>query len=84
MLSRNQRSALAFSRPFVLKGYDHPQPAGTYTVETEEELLEGLSFAAWRRVSTTITLQSASPARLVQALFVEPAELAALHAADTR
>jgi hypothetical protein len=55
MLTRSRRTKLVFKRPFTLKGLDHPQPAGTYDVETEEELLEGLSFPAYRRVSTTIT-----------------------------
>ena len=34
------------------------QPAGTYTVETNEELLPGLSFPAYRRIATLIFLPS--------------------------
>lgn len=76
MLSRTQRSTLVFARPFILSGQNRRQPAGTYLVETEEELLEGLSFPAYRRVAMTITLQSASSGAMVQAISVQPADLA--------
>ena len=35
---------------------DGVQPPGTYTVETEEELIEGLSFPAYRRKATVMLL----------------------------
>ena len=38
------RRTVTFARPFSLRGIDGVRPAGTYTVETEEELIEGLSF----------------------------------------
>lgn len=82
MLTRTQRSLLVFARPFRLMGEPRRQPAGTYLVETEEELLEGLSFPAYRRVATTITLQSAPAGSLVQALNVDPGELARAHDVD--
>jgi hypothetical protein len=75
---------LLFRRPFPLKGFGGLQPAGTYVVETEEELLEGLSFPAYRRVSTTITLRPSRAGALVQVLPVDPRELAAAQAQDTR
>jgi hypothetical protein len=34
------------------------QPAGTHTVETDEELLPGLSFPAYRRIATLSFLRS--------------------------
>lgn len=82
MLTRSQRTTIVFRRPFVVKGIDRPQPAGTYDVETEEELLEGLSFPAYRRVSTTITPRARAPGALMQALLVDPAELEKAQAAD--
>lgn len=84
MLTRTQRSTLVFARPFSLKGEPRRQPAGTYLVETEEELLEGLSFPAYRRIATTITLLSAPKGALVQALGVDPDELARAHDVDCR
>ncbi|MBK1659934.1 hypothetical protein [Paracraurococcus ruber] len=82
MLTRNQRTTLVFQRPFVLKGLDRPQPAGTYDIETEEELLQGLSFPAYRRVSTTMTRRVAAPGAVLEVQLVDPAELEKALAAD--
>lgn len=75
MLTRSQRTTVVFRRPFVLKGLDRPQPAGTYDIDTEEELLEGLSFPAYRRVSTTMTPRGQARGAVLQAQLVDPAEL---------
>ena len=82
MLTRTQRSTLVFARPFSVNGEAQRQPAGSYIIETEEELLEGLSFPAYRRVATTITLQSAPAGAVVQMLSVDPADLARAQDAD--
>jgi hypothetical protein len=37
-------------------GADRMVPAGDYRVVTDEELIEGLSFPAYRRVSTVVFL----------------------------
>ena len=76
MLTRTQRSTLVFAQPFRVSGEARHQPAGTYLLEVEEELLEGLSFPAYRRVAMTITLQSAPRGTVVQVLSVDPADLA--------
>lgn len=82
MLNRTLREDVVLKRPFFLKGWSEPLPAGTYAVETEEELIEGLSFPAYRRVSTTITRRAARAGALVQAIAVDPRELARVRAAD--
>ena len=53
------------------------QAPGTYTVQTDEELIEGLSFLAYRRVATVIfvPLRHGGPGSL-QAITVDPHELA--------
>jgi hypothetical protein len=51
---RTTRKSVTFLHPFSLVGIDEKLEAGTYNVETLEELIEGLSFVAYRRVSTTI------------------------------
>ena len=58
MTVRTSRKSVTFTRPFSLSGIDEVQPAGTYTVETDEELLPGLSFPAYRRIATLIFLRS--------------------------
>ena len=44
------------THPFNLIGIDEVQPAGTYTVETDEELLQTLSVPAYRGISTLMRL----------------------------
>jgi hypothetical protein len=58
MSVRTSRKSVTFTRPFSLSGIDEVQPAGTYAVETDEELLPGLSFPAYRRIATLIFLRS--------------------------
>lgn len=83
MPNRMRREDVVFKHPFHLKGWAEPHPAGTYAVETEEELLDGLSFPAYRRVSTTITRQPVRAGALVQVIPVTPRELAKAKAADS-
>jgi hypothetical protein len=79
---RTTRETLTFDQPFSLAALDEVQPAGTYSVDVDEELIEGLSFLAYRRVSTTIYLPLVQGSRgSVQAVRVEPGELAAARGA---
>lgn len=82
MPNRTRRQDVVFNRPFFLKVWAEPHPAGTYAVETEEELIEGLSFPAYRRVSTTMTRQPVRAGALVQAVSLNPQELAEAQKAD--
>ena len=56
MTSRTSTKTVTFSQPFSLPGLDETQPAGTYTVQTDEEPIEGLSFLAYQRIATVIFL----------------------------
>jgi hypothetical protein len=49
---RTTRESITFDHPFSLAAVDKLQPAGTYAVDIDEELIEGLSFLAYRRVAT--------------------------------
>ena len=75
MTVRTSRKSVTFTRPFSLSGLDELQPAGTYTVETDEELLPGLSFPAYRHVATLILLRSRGGGPLVEEV-ADPLELA--------
>ncbi|MCU9838449.1 hypothetical protein OEZ49_11785 [Ruegeria sp. WL0004] len=46
---------MTFSNPFTLPGYPGDLPAGDYEILVEEELLQGLSFEAYRRTATYLT-----------------------------
>jgi hypothetical protein len=76
MTIRTSKKTVTFRRPFVLGGFDEVLPAGAYSVETDEELLEGISFAAYRRILTVIHLHSRSGhPGLTRALTIDPNEL---------
>ena len=84
MESRTTTAVVEFHRPFRLSSRTGSLPAGRYRVDTEEEMLTGISFPAWRRTSMTIMRHDLGSGRLVQSLSITPAELAAALAADGR
>jgi hypothetical protein len=58
MATRVTTKMLTFRRPFRLDEIERELPAGTYAVETEEETIDGISFLAYRRVSTSLIVRS--------------------------
>ena len=80
MNPRTSRRSVSFRAPFRLSGLDGLQPAGTYIIETDEELLEELSFPAYRRVSTSIVMPRGASS--YQMIRIDPAELEAAQARD--
>ena len=61
MTMRSRRETVTFRHPFRIKGIDRLLPPGAYEVITDEETIEGLSFAAFRRVATMIMVPAAPP-----------------------
>jgi hypothetical protein len=61
MTMRSRRETITFRHPFRIKGIDRQLPAGAYEVITDEEMIEGLSFASFRRVATMIMVPGAAP-----------------------
>lgn len=57
MLSRSSRSKVTFSNPFTVGSSQELLPPGTYEVVVEEELLQGLSFEAYRRSATHLVVR---------------------------
>ncbi len=75
-MMRTTRQTLTFAHPFSLAAVDEVQPAGTYIVEVDEELIEGLSFLVYQRIATTIYLPLPhGRAGAIQAIRVSPGEL---------
>jgi hypothetical protein len=73
---RTTRTTISFSQPFKLRDLDDIQPAGDYLLDTDEELIEGLSRLAYRRVATLLHLPSTSRSQgRAELLSVSPAEL---------
>ena len=81
MLTRSHEKILTFNKPFMLKGVDRELPAGSYRVTTDEELIEGLSFPAYRRVATMMFVHGLNGSS-VEMVTVDPAELQAAHERD--
>ena len=83
MTMRTTSRTVTFTRPFVLSGIGEQQPAGSYTVETDEELIGNAPMTAYRRISTLIRLPG-RPGSLVleQVVDIDAAELAAALARD--
>jgi hypothetical protein len=81
MTIRTTSKTITFHRPFCLKGVDRELPPGDYRVVTEEELIEGLSFSAYHRVSTVIFVPARSGSA-VEMVTIEPADLEAAQERD--
>ena len=85
MTMRTTSRTVTFIHPFNLSGMDEEQPAGTYTVETDEELLQTSSLPAYKRVSTLMRLPARPRSTVVtQIVEVDPLELAAILARDVQ
>ncbi len=79
MTLRTTAVSVTFNRPFSLSAMAEPVLPGTYVIETDEELLQGVSFPAYRRVSTRIHLTRPGG---VQVVTVDPKDLERAIAAD--
>ena len=60
MTIRSRREIVTFKHPFQIRGIDRLLPAGSYEVITDEEMIEGLSFASFRRVATMMMVPAAA------------------------
>ena len=67
---------MTFRHPFRIRGIERLLPAGAYEVVTDEEKIEGLSFAAWRRVATMITVPGEGERGSAELLSIGSVDLA--------
>jgi hypothetical protein len=76
MTIRSRREVITFKHPFRITGIDRLLPAGAYEVVTDEEMIEGLSVAAFRRVATVIKVPAEGSRGLaIEAVSIGPADL---------
>ena len=61
MTTRSRWETVHFKHPFRITGIDRLLPPGAYEVVTDEEMIEGLSFPSFRRVTTMIMVPCAVP-----------------------
>lgn len=78
MTTRTTQTIARFSAPFLLPGFDAPQPAGDYRVDQDEELIDVASRLAWRRTGAFVHLPAIGvTGPMVQMVPVSPADLEA-------
>jgi hypothetical protein len=75
MTTRSRREIITFRHPFRIKGIDRELPAGAYEVITDEEMIEGLSFASFRRVATMIMSPAALRGSTMEMISIAAVEL---------
>jgi len=74
---RSRRETITLKHPFRIKGIDRLLPPGAYEVITDEEMIEGLSFASFRRVATMIMVPAAPPrTSTMERISISPVDLA--------
>jgi len=73
------RSSVTFASPFVVKGVVGMQPAGTYAIETDEEVIESNDHVVRRRIATLIFITRGNA---IETCTIDPADLAAAIAND--
>jgi hypothetical protein len=81
---RTTSRTVTFAHPFNLSGTDEVQPAGTYTVETDEELRQASSFPTYGRSATLLRLERTTGRVLTHIVETNPVELAEILARDAQ
>lgn len=82
-MMRTTRTTVIFQRPFKLGEQDDIYPAGSYSIETDEELLADVSFPAYRRTATLMQrVTDPANGRIMPIVTIDPRDLEAALAAD--
>jgi len=76
---RTTKTTVTFRSAFRLAGFDGPEPAGTYDLEVDEEIIEGNDRTVYRRIATLLILRSGGTTRT---MTVNQANLEAALARD--
>jgi hypothetical protein len=82
MITRSRRETITFQHPFRIRGIDRLLPAGAYEVITDEEMIEGLSFPAFRRIATMIMVPAAAQNATMEMVSIGSVDLADAQHAD--
>ncbi|QOG20552.1 hypothetical protein [Bradyrhizobium sp. SEMIA] len=82
MTIRSRRETVTFKHPFRIRGIERVLPPGAYEVVTDEEMIEGLTFSAYRRIATMITVPAETGFGTTEMLSIGSIDLANAQAAD--
>ena len=80
MTMRSRRETIHFRHPFRIKGIDRQLAPGAYEIVSDEEMIEGLSFASFRRVATMIKV----PAEGSRGLTTEMVSIGSVDLSDAQ
>lgn len=70
---RTTRKVITFRHPFFLSDAEDLYAAGQYAIETDEELLQDVSFPAYRRVATLMQrIHDTDPKRIMPVETIDP------------
>jgi hypothetical protein len=75
MTVRSRRETVTFVHPFRIKGIGRLLPAGAYEVVTDEEMIDSLSFAAFRWVATMIMVPAESHGSTMEMISINSLDL---------
>jgi len=75
MTMRSRRETITFRHPFRIRGIDRLLPSGSYEVITDEEMIEGLSFPAFRRIATMIMVPAAEQNSTMEMISIGSVDL---------
>jgi hypothetical protein len=76
MSIRTTTNVVRFDHPFLLPGFDLPQPAGEYRVDVDEERMEGNLGHAWRAIGGFIHLPAIGvPTSMLQMVPIETGDI---------
>ncbi|MGH6714958.1 MAG: hypothetical protein ACREDC_02090 [Bradyrhizobium sp.] len=76
MTIRSRRETVIFRHPFHVRGIARVLLAGAYEVVTDDETIECLSFSAYRRIPTMITVPAEGACGTMERLSIGSADLA--------
>ena len=74
MTITSRRESVVFRHAFRIQGIDRTLPAGAYDVITDEEAIEGISFLALRRITTSF-IACGTPRLSTESFDIDPEDL---------
>lgn len=81
-MTRTIRRKLIFRHAFQLAAVGHTLPAGEYELISDEEMIEGLSFPVYRRVSSWIMAPTKNSSGSIEMIAVDPKDIEAAQVHD--
>ncbi len=84
MTTRTSESTVTFSHPFSVGAMDHPHPAGTYRVVSDDEEIPDLQMLVHRRIASFLHTPAIGVAGRAEVYAVTSSDLAKAQAEDLR